>query len=250
MGEARDRLQLALREWRGSLALPLVIWAVATLLCAIAGPFGTHDAMGLAMRLVYWGLVAGISVIGSALMFRVEPEAPAPRVALWVGFTLALTLVIYGLNALLFDGWQSAAVFLRLLVNVAITVAGIHVLFWIVERAQGGGTETPEGDPQSGFLRRLPLPLRGPLVRLEAQDHYLNVVTTRGSQLILMRLGEAVAELRGAGGLMVHRSHWVALDRVVGHRREGGRDLLEMEDGAMVPVSRSNRAAAQEAGLF
>ena len=67
---------------------------------------------------------------------------------------------------------------------------------------------------------------------------------------LLMRLGEAVEELQGAEGLLVHRSHWVAFSGVRAHRRDKGRDILQMSDGAEVPVSRSNKAAAQAAGLF
>jgi DNA-binding LytR/AlgR family response regulator len=65
-----------------------------------------------------------------------------------------------------------------------------------------------------------------------------------------MRLSDAAEELREAAGISVHRSHWVALPAVRAHRREKGRDLLLMSDGAEVPVSRSNRTRAQEAGLF
>jgi DNA-binding LytR/AlgR family response regulator len=100
------------------------------------------------------------------------------------------------------------------------------------------------------FLRRLPLELRGPLVRIEAQDHYLKIVTERGSTLILMRLGEAVEALDGVRGLQTHRSHWVSLDAVTAHRRMQGRDVLVMSDGAEVPVARGKRDAARQAGLF
>lgn len=86
-------------------------------------------------------------------------------------------------------------------------------------------------------------------MRIEAQDHYLNVVTARGSTLILMRLGDAMAELVGQG-LQVHRSHWIATAAVAKHRRIGARDVLIMADGVEVPVSRSFRAAAQEADLL
>ena len=30
---------------------------VATILCAFAGPFGTHSVLGLPLRLIYWGLI-------------------------------------------------------------------------------------------------------------------------------------------------------------------------------------------------
>lgn len=86
-------------------------------------------------------------------------------------------------------------------------------------------------------------------MRIEAQDHYLNVVTQKGSALILMRMGDAMAELKGRG-LQVHRSHWVSEGHVTAHRRDKGRDVLVMTDDAEVPVSRSFRAKARERALF
>lgn len=42
------------------------------------------------------------------------------------------------------------------------------------------------------------------------EDRYLRIHTDGGSDLILMRLRDAVGELAGADGLQVHRSFWVA----------------------------------------
>lgn len=50
--------------------------------------------------------------------------------------------------------------------------------------------------------------------------------------------------------MQVHRSHWIAQKAVTKPRREKGRDMLVMSDGAAVPVSRSYRAAAQQAGFL
>lgn len=91
--------------------------------------------------------------------------------------------------------------------------------------------------------------MRGTLSRIEAQDHYLNVVTDAGSALVLMRFGDAVAELSEVAGARVHRSHWVAQAGVARILRKEGRQFLLMRDGAEVPVSRANRAALRELGL-
>ena len=90
------------------------------------------------------------------------------------------------------------------------------------------------------FLERLPLKLRGAEVwAVEAEDHYLRLHTSKGQDLILMRLGDAVAELEGIEGAQVHRSWWVARDAIADAKRGDGRATLTLKDGSEVPVSRT-----------
>ncbi|MFK7836572.1 MAG: LytTR family DNA-binding domain-containing protein [Sulfitobacter sp.] len=248
MTQPKARLQLALREWRRPLVL-IAVWAMLTLLCTIAGPFGTLEALSLFGRFGYWSLAVGLSVISSALPFMVRDRGPLATVGTWLAYVAILSALILGLNQMFFHNWQSWGQYAYLVGVVGAVVVAVHVVIWAFDFARPPAAGD-EPDPQARFLRRLPLAKRAPLVRIEAQDHYLNVVTTKGSELILMRLSEAVSDLENVPGLLVHRSHWVALAGVEGHRRENGRDMLQMADGAEVPVSRSNRAAAQAAGLF
>ncbi|MDF3412962.1 LytTR family transcriptional regulator [Sulfitobacter sp. M57] len=251
MGKIWNGLQLALREKQG-LMIPVAIWGMATLICAVAGPFGTLEALGLWARTAYWAVVIGVSVGFSTLLSRMTFGTALRYLISWSLFVVGLGSLVWGINAVVFPGWQDAVSLFQLLVYVAVVSVLVHGVFFLIDLARPVPVETAgmEIDPQTRFLRRLPLAERGPLVRIEAQDHYLKVVTDRGSTLILLRLSEAVEELANVAGLQVHRSHWVALEAVTAHRREKGRDLLVLSDGAEVPVSRSNRAAAQEAGLF
>jgi hypothetical protein len=72
--------------------------------------------------------------------------------------------------------------------------------------------------PQAGtsFLDRLPRHLGRDIVYLEAQEHYLRVVTSRGEHLLLQGLTHAIAELERSGieGIQIHRSVWVAWKHV------------------------------------
>ena len=99
------------------------------------------------------------------------------------------------------------------------------------------------------FLDRLPLKLRGGEVwAVEAEDHYLRLHTSKGQDLILMRLADAVAELEGLEGAQVHRSWWVARSAVADARRGDGRATLTLKDGSEVPVSRTYARLIREAG--
>ncbi|MGJ8597655.1 LytTR family DNA-binding domain-containing protein [Sulfitobacter sp.] len=220
----------------------MCIWMTSA---AVAGPFGTLEALGVGGRSLYWGAIAGGSIL---LSFGAEYFARGMegvrRLVAGVGFVVVVSSSTHAINALVFDDWGGIADWAYLTAIVGIVTAAVHLLIWAVipEKA----VAKPERDI---FLRRLPIEFRALLVRIEAQDHYLNVITARGQALIFMRLGDAIAELEGQG-VQVHRSHWVATDAVAKHRRDGGRDLLVMADGSDVPVSRSFRGAAQDAGLL
>jgi DNA-binding LytR/AlgR family response regulator len=99
------------------------------------------------------------------------------------------------------------------------------------------------------FLERLPPKLRGAAMwAVEAEDHYLRLHTSKGQDLILMRLADAVAELEGIEGLQVHRSWWVARDAVSDIARGDGRATLTLQDGSQVPVSRTYARVLREKG--
>lgn len=104
-------------------------------------------------------------------------------------------------------------------------------------------------DPASAFLaRHVSRFAGGTLLALESEDHYLRVHTDRGSDLILMRLRDAIAQLAATPGLQVHRSFWVARAGVAQISRRGPQAQLLLNNGLSVPVSRTYMAALRDAG--
>jgi len=126
----------------------------------------------------------------------------------------------------------------------------VGMTFLAVAMAQRRLTATaaaPSGAPK--FQERLPLKLRGgELWAVEAQDHYLRLHTSKGQDLILMRLADAVDELEGIEGAQVHRSWWVARDAIADAKRGDGRATLTLKDGAEAPVSRTYARLLRERG--
>jgi hypothetical protein len=237
-------MQLTLRELE-RFRVPLLIWATLSVVAAVAGPFGTLNALGLGGRFVYWGAVVGCSVglsIGATML--AERLSQHGQVIAWGGFVLLLSTTVHVINSFVFSEMKGWGNWLYLLAIVALVTTAVQLLIWVIKP-----TPEAEAEVQDTFMLRLPIEARAALVRIEAQDHYLNVVTVRGKALILMRLSDAMSELSGRG-IQVHRSHWIAPDAVARHRRNKGRDVLEMSDGTDIPVSRSFRETAQKAGLF
>ena len=104
----------------------------------------------------------------------------------------------------------------------------------------------PAGDSRRALLERLPEMLGRDIVYISVSGHYVSVVTTEGSCLILMRLADAVAAL-GELGIQVHRSYWVAHRHIVAVQRLDGRMMLRLTGGHEVPVSRTYRVAVNAA---
>jgi len=249
----------------------IFLWLLVTLFAALAGPFGTFEGLGFAGRLAYWGMITGLSIaLTKAQLHLLRRRAQWVRFASQLPYGLCLALIAHGLNLLVFPewgGWYDFGFLALVTLSVVLMIEAAVFLFRTyfhpsVEagaQAQRPSDPTLELDPETLFQRRLPLEKRGCLIRLEAQDHYLLVVTDKGQETLLMRLGDAQAELSGpdfsgpessGAGLRVHRSHWVSTAQVLRHERQKGRDFLQMSDGSAVPVSRSYKGAAQAIGLF
>lgn len=99
----------------------------------------------------------------------------------------------------------------------------------------------------SPLTDRLPANLRGPIVCLEMEDHYVRVHTTRGSALVLMRLGDAMKETAPTVGVQSHRSWWVAADSVEGFERAGRAGRLRLANGLVAPVSQRHLRSIEAA---
>ncbi|MBW8638303.1 LytTR family transcriptional regulator [Hoeflea sp. WL0058] len=259
---ADNTLQLTLREWWRSLSSPrtLTVLLVAGAIFGLAGPFGTYEALRPLPRILYWLAVTIVTYAVGLLSGRLMREhtplkrlevVPAYAIAgLIGGIPIALCVlainVVAGFTVTETGLGLTRLVFYGCLISLCISA----VLAWV----QRDVTEKPD-DPTSPIpagarlMKRLPVELRGKLQYLTVQDHYVEVVTDKGSYLVLMRLGDAIAETAPVEGLRIHRSHWVALSAVGRIRREGDRLLVETVGGAVLPVSRSHRAALREAGL-
>lgn len=86
------------------------------------------------------------------------------------------------------------------------------------------------------LLESLPEPVGQDVVYMHVSGHYLEVVTTSGSVVVLMRLVDAVAAL-GDRGMQIHRSYWVASRHIRHLVRRDHRMLLCLTDGYEIPVS-------------
>jgi LytTr DNA-binding domain len=222
------------------------------------GPFGTY-AMQTPIRLTYW-MVFG--VIGYTL-FRplivlgewVSEELRISRI-ISVGFGMAVAAVpMTLLIAAMFNGFQwpshlTSSAFGLLFFQVwliGFLTHGLMVLLFRDKEAEASplapvSARIPANDPVPDaprFADRLPAGF-GPVLALQGEDHYVRVHGDSRSELILVRLRDAMAELGEAAGMQVHRSWWVAHDTIATVERDGRAGTVVLTNGLRVPVSREN----------
>lgn len=104
-----------------------------------------------------------------------------------------------------------------------------------------------EAQAADTFLSTLDPPLKGDILWIEAQEHYVRITTAEESRLVLARFSDVVRELPGSEGMQVHRSHWIRKAAVTAQEREGQNLLLSLTNGSRVPVSRSYKQQVLQA---
>ena len=248
-------LQLAMREMRRDFERP-VLWvslAGVGVVLAMAGAFGTGAVLRPVPLVLYWIAVVAITYCAGALTVGTLRRAlvSASRVLRVTVSGLAVGVVVVclvaGVNTALFGaGWATGAAATRFAVS---TIATGFVVTLILDYVFGH--ERAEAlSRQPALLARLPSSKRAPIVSLSAVDHYVQVTTTKGAELVLIRLTDAIAETQPTDGLRIHRSHWVARDHVVSATRGAGKATVHLNDGRSLPVSRSHLATLKEHGLL
>jgi hypothetical protein len=85
------------------------------------------------------------------------------------------------------------------------------------------------------------------IVSIKGADDYAEVATLDGRHLVRMTLTEFEQTLTSKNFIRVHRSHIVNVDRVAhAEPAGGGRLLLHMEDGELIPASRAGSRLLRE----
>jgi hypothetical protein len=116
----------------------------------------------------------------------------------------------------------------------------------------GRGTFAPQGGagtPPRRFARHLPIERDGArqfvavedVVAVHANAHYTHIFNGNDRLFCPLAIGDVESRLDGARFVRVHRSHIVNIERIVGYRRSGDSEMVELdaEHHYVVPVSRS-----------
>jgi hypothetical protein len=240
------------RNWGRGLAIA----SVAALFLAASGAFST-GGFPFSTRLIYWGVL----MLGGAVWGRLAglwlTRFPLFAGRLWLTAAV-LTLVIAA--PYLFVVWDLSSVMFQQPLVLAdlpgfvapvVAVSAIMTLISMAADQRPRETHAAPGDAPPRVVDRLPLKLKGAeIYAVSAEDHYLRIHTDRGSDLILMRLADAVGELEGLEGAQTHRSWWVAKSAVTGAERGDGRAVFTLKNGVKAPVSRTYARVLRREGWY
>lgn len=249
----------ALREVRRLYSSKKVLAAIfgISLILGISGPFGTSSFMRVGPLIIYWIIIAYTTFAAGTFVGAMSASyGRANNLSQWtaialtsVGTGIATVMIVVVVNWLALGLSPTTPGYLgSLAITTFFTATIIAVILYFTDVTGSG--EAPSQKRSVQLLDRLPLDKRGPLISMSVSDHYVEVTTTKGNELLLMRLSDAILECEGASGMQVHRSHWIALAQVSSAKRVGDRAILTMSDGREIPVSRSYIPAIKDAGLL
>lgn len=252
-------LQSALREllvflrsarfWATFVAVVLIFW--------VTGPYGTAERLAAVPRLGFWFVqhavawslaVVIIVLVDTALQPRVRSLAARMAVGT-VAAGIPVGLATEAISLLTFGGAPTLSALAGGIASGLVLSALFCTLTYLTmssrQAAALSGALQPEL-AEAPLLRRMKPENRGSILHMTVADHYTQVTTSRGRELILLRFSDALEEVGDTRGLQVHRSHFVADTHVARLLRADGRLAVVLRDGTEIPVSRSRAEAVRK----
>ena len=239
---------LTIRRWSIDQRAWFFGWLVATLFCWVTGPFGTGDAYSNGVLAAYWATANGVAVVliaGIRTALSADTDLNYWRNALITSVAFAtiylpilfvLELILSGYSELM-DSLQ--IVVFRYLAIILISVL-IHGIVWWV-KFYGPNIQNETSGAPNVFRNRLQKHPQASVWAVSADDHYIQVTTDQGTEILLLRFSDALTELEAIEGIQTHRSHWVSRvgAQKVENLKSGPQVILQ--NGESIPISRRNK---------
>ena len=227
----------------------ILIVFIGTIL-ALMSPFGATSHLPIVGAWAYW---TGLLTWGWMASRFIGPRLKnnLPKLSSFWFYLLASFIMA----ALVFP----AVLLIQLATGHPVSIVhwpNLYFLIWVVSVAVSGVSflsdrAFPDKPSDNGarFFARIPAKISdGSLYAVSSEDHYLRIYTAQGSDLILMRLADAISELGDYDGMQVHRSWWVAKEGVEQIKRDQGKLHIILRDQTKVPVSRTYAPKIRVAG--
>ena len=219
-----------------------VLVLVGFLIMATGHPVTLPQFDSFGLRLAFWFIALFVYLIlsmayalVSCRMWRAIFGGPIPLIVLSTPLVLASTYLTSGALTVLFEPdkppfagmtWQMN---LRnvLVAHVFETVA----LLWLLPAQRARKAEQTAARAITMAGRKVSL---GQVDRVKAAEHYLEIYTPDGTEIIRERMATFLEQVGAEDGIQTHRSHWVA--RRTAQSLNGSK--LTLQDGEKIPVAR------------
>lgn len=221
-----------------------LVIACVVAICFISGPFGTLGHLPPGLRLIYWGLLVGVTGLAGVWTSSLVRTQHWNRPVALIPVSLAFGCMVWGMVvvfslALLAPMGKYPGAFSLMLYSVPSGAIIFLVLALIIAKPSEEAESASEPERPRLFARLKQHCAARQVMSLSAQDHYVEVVTETGAELCLIRLADAIAEAAPEPGIQIHRSHWVARSAVEALDTRGGATQVRLKDGRKLPVSQS-----------
>ena len=170
-----------------------------SILLGLSGPFETFEALPLLPRVAYWAVIVfvtyctAITVIN--LVQTLLPETWPNLLRDGIAGSCAgpiLAVIVTVINAMTFTAnTADLPSFQTLLLYTTIIAATVSILIGMAFGNTEPHSANESSDQTPPLFKRLPFDKRGPIVSLQAQDHYVLVTTTAGSHPHCRRNGRS-----------------------------------------------------------
>jgi hypothetical protein len=241
-----------------------ILLTVVVLLLLLLKPFGIEQINFATIG--YWiitciagaCLYAPIFYFGEKYLLTLKLPYPLVQIILAVVAGFLMCFVVTFIMSVYFDVPAEYLARLPVLFPQTLVIGGVLICVSMIrdyikyqnELLIKSSLEEEKQDSAHKFMRKLPKELRGKLLCLEMDDHYIKVHTDKGRHMLLMRLKDAISELEGHKGLQVHRSWWVSEGAIIGSGKEGRNTFLNLKSEIVVPVSRTYLPELKLRGLL
>jgi hypothetical protein len=234
----------------------LIINAIFALILGFLGPFGSFN-MPLLERLLYWFVLFNLGYIIYFYAYKLSDwifNNKQPPIVVSYTFPSLVSSVPISILVVLASSYFSninifsLKYFLLVLPNVFILGVIIDTIMKLIHRPHEA--ENIEVIPGENFINRLPKNIGKELICISMEDHYLLAYTDLGNHMMLMRMKDAMIELKEYPGMQVHRSYWVATKHVSHSVKNLRKNILVMSNNMEIPVSRKYLALVKEAKLL
>lgn len=238
----------------------VVFWTLLTFFVVVSGPFGSYQSMPISQRVLifvptFFVLMLLGTLIRQSVSVWVLPRKP--RLAM-IATAVVAAQVLPPLVMQMVSASSGHPDLLQLApVELSVLILGVFLAqsALTTRASQGLSYDDAAGGarrllPEHRLLHRIEPEQRGAVLAISVRDHYVDVQTRKGTVSLLLRFGDAIAELDPLAGVQVHRSYWVAWEAIEAVEREGVKLYLKLTHGARVPVSKNHRYKLEARGLI
>lgn len=238
----------------------LLISSILGLILGFLGPFGSYN-MPLLQRLIYWIVIFNLGyfiyyishqITGRLFDYGNKDSYPIVKFILPTLLASVPLSFLVGFSTLILFDTKSSLFSIALMVFPQVLILGLVIdsLLRLIHRDQSQVKSSKIDKPGKLFIDRLPTELGEELICAVMEDHYMNVYTDKGSHMLLIRMKDALIELKDYKGTQVHRSSWVVINKVKEVKKVARKTLLVMTNNIEISVSRKYLSAIKDAGLL